>query len=202
MKFKNWKKIRFLDDAEWHDLDNKAAKMLVMLWLIARDNKGVLPNVKQISFLLRCSCTETQKILKKLSNWLIFDDVEDNNQQENIFLIEEELYKKENGNYIEENPSNLNVSKPLDVPNQVWEDFLNLRKAKKAPLTFTALKRIENEAKRAQMPLVDVLTICCERGWQGFCAEWMKNIQPKVKQDAVRESNREIAEKWLSSQNL
>lgn len=65
------------------------------------------------------------------------------------------------------------VPKPRDVPDSVWTDFLAVRKAKRAPLTATALDGIAREADKAGMPIADVLAMCCERGWQAFRAEWL-----------------------------
>ena len=59
-----------LDDVEWHNLDAKAAKALVMLWLIASENDGDLPNVKTLAFRLRVPENEMKSIVSKLSHWL------------------------------------------------------------------------------------------------------------------------------------
>lgn len=63
--------------------------------------------------------------------------------------------------------------KPADVPDSVWLDFLAIRKAKRAPLTDTALAGIEKQARAAGMDLAAALAMCCERGWQGFDAGWV-----------------------------
>ena len=42
-----------------------------------------------------------------------------------------------------------------------------------ARITQTALKGIEREANSAGLSLEQALTICCERGWRGFRAEWL-----------------------------
>jgi hypothetical protein len=53
-------------------------------------------------------------------------------------------------------------------------DFLKVRKAKRVgELTQTAFKRIEGEAKKANIPVVEAIEICCARGWAGFEAEWV-----------------------------
>lgn len=65
------------------------------------------------------------------------------------------------------------VLRPEDVPESVWTDFLAVRKAKRAPLTATALHGIRKQADRAGMTLSEALRMCCERGWQGFRAEWV-----------------------------
>ncbi len=66
------------------------------------------------------------------------------------------------------------IEKPAGVGEQVWNDFIALRKAKRAPLSQTALAAILSEADKAMMTLEDALTECVTRGWQGFKAEWMK----------------------------
>ena len=63
--------------------------------------------------------------------------------------------------------------KPPDVSKTVWEDFLKQRKAKKAPVTETALNEICMEASKAGWPLEDALREMCARGWQGFKADWV-----------------------------
>lgn len=68
------------------------------------------------------------------------------------------------------------VAIPIGVDELVWNDFLTLRKSKKASLTATALKGIEREAGKAGLHLQDVLQMCCERGWIGFKAEWARDI--------------------------
>jgi len=65
-------------------------------------------------------------------------------------------------------------NRPEGVLESLWEDFITLRKAKKAPLTASALKGIEREAKKAGMNIEEALYECCSRGWTGFKAEWIK----------------------------
>lgn len=65
-----------LDDKEWHRLDAKAAKALVMLWLIASESDGVLPDRETLAFRLRTTETEIDSTLSKLSHWLLRDDID------------------------------------------------------------------------------------------------------------------------------
>ena len=62
--------------------------------------------------------------------------------------------------------------KPDGVDDAVFNDFLKLRKAKRAPLTETALSGITKEATKAGITLQTALEICCKRGWQSFDAGW------------------------------
>lgn len=64
---------------------------------------------------------------------------------------------------------------PIHVCPNVFDDFLKLRKAKRSPLTVTALNGLEREGKKAGLNLQEVLQMCCERGWIGFKAEWVKD---------------------------
>ena len=65
------------------------------------------------------------------------------------------------------------VARPNDVGEQVWADFVALRRAKRAPLTPTALAGIRREVDKAGWELEDALSECVARGWQGFKADWI-----------------------------
>jgi hypothetical protein len=59
-----------LDDIDWHLLDPRAAKALVMLWLLASESGGELPPLPKIAFRLRLSEKETKSILSQLDHWV------------------------------------------------------------------------------------------------------------------------------------
>ena len=61
---------------------------------------------------------------------------------------------------------------PDDVESSIWHDYLKIRKAKKSPITETALNGLRRESKKANISLSDALKVCCERGWIGFKADW------------------------------
>ncbi len=65
------------------------------------------------------------------------------------------------------------IVKPEDVGQTVWDDFLAIRKAKRSPMTQTALVGIQREADKAGWPLETAIQECVARGWQGFKAEWV-----------------------------
>ena len=71
-------------------------------------------------------------------------------------------------------PKPKSPSKPDDVSDQTWNDWLALRKAKKAPVTETVIDNAKREAEKAAMPLEDFLQIWCARGSQGLQADWIK----------------------------
>ena len=76
--------------------------------------------------------------------------------------------------------------KPDDVSESVWSDFLALRKAKRAPVTQTALKGLRQEAMKAKITLEAALQLCCKSGWAGFKADWVTEV---VKKDDLYKQN-------------
>ena len=66
------------------------------------------------------------------------------------------------------------VACPPDVEQQVWDDWKQLRKAKKAPVTETVVNSARKEAGKAGMSFSDFLTVWCARGSQGLQADWLK----------------------------
>jgi uncharacterized protein YdaU (DUF1376 family) len=71
---------------------------------------------------------------------------------------------------------------PVGVSESIFKDYLEVRKAKKAKWTQTALKGLQREADKAKMSLQDVIQLCCERNWVGFKAEWANSQNPVSKQ--------------------
>ena len=94
------------------------------------------------------------------------------NNQEPL-TINQEPKTKTNGKSKTITPSALLAS--LEISEDLASDFIKLRAIKKAPITKTAINGIEREAKKAGITLADAIRICCERGWAGFKADWMKN---------------------------
>lgn len=71
-----WIKLHksILDDPDWHGLDPAHAKALVMIWLIASESDGVLPNERKLAFRLRMTEKQCASTLSALSHWIIQDD--------------------------------------------------------------------------------------------------------------------------------
>lgn len=67
------------------------------------------------------------------------------------------------------------VCKPADVPENLWCDWIALRKQKRLPLTAQALALVQSEAAKAGKTLADVLQICLQNSWAGFKASWLTN---------------------------
>lgn len=89
-----------------------------------------------------------------------------------------------------------NVQKPESVSEQVWNDFTALRTKRRAPITETALKGIQREAEKAGITLEEALSTCCERGWQGFKAEWYRREKLEQKNASKAEYQLPSNDDW------
>jgi hypothetical protein len=58
---------------------------------------------------------------------------------------------------------------------QTADDWITLRKSKRAVVTLTVLQEIIAEADKAGMSLDRALAYSCRQGWQGFKASWVKD---------------------------
>lgn len=84
----------------------------------------------------------------------------------------------------------------LGVDKQVVDDWLQLRKQKRAKVTLTAIEGIQREAAAAFLPIEDVLRLCCRNGWQGFNASWLKGqIEYKTALDKIEETGNALTGK-------
>lgn len=174
-----------LDDPDWHELDGDTAKALVALWLLASEDeeqKGALPDVRRIAFRLRISEKQAKQTLTKLSHWLIQDDISVISDRYQLDAperageeteAEREAYKPE-----EEKDKRASAPRVIDCPDNVreetWRDWLHLRKAKRAPVTQTAIDQIQREALKAGWTLEQALAESTARGWTGFKADWLQ----------------------------
>jgi uncharacterized protein YdaU (DUF1376 family) len=71
---------------------------------------------------------------------------------------------------------------PEGVSDSIFKDYMEVRKAKKAKWTETALKGLQRESEKAKITLQEAMQICCERGWIGFKAEWIQQEAKKAKE--------------------
>lgn len=175
-----------LDDIEWHELDSHAAKVLVMLWLIASENDGNLPDIKKLAFRLRTTESKTSELLSKLSHWVEQDDISAISPQHQSDAPETEgETETEEEKKPRKRASPVDVEKPEDVTDQTWADWMQLRKTKRAPVTGTVLDGAKSEAAKAGMPLQRFLEIWCMRGSQGLEADWLRGNERGKPADAV-----------------
>ena len=203
MRIRNWTKFQhfkdrrppwvklyrdILDDLEWHELDPLAAKVLVMLWLIASESDGRIPDNKTLAFRLRLTEVKTKEIIIKLSHWLEQEDINTISKGYQVDLPERETETEiETETKREKNATS--VACPSDVDQQIWDDWKQLRKAKKAPVTETVVNSARKEAAKANMEFSDFLIIWCARGSQGLQADWIKPDERNLTKTGQRNAN-------------
>ena len=182
MKIKNWSEFQhfkdrtppwiklyryLLDDPDWHSLSGDEAKTLIMLWLIASEDKdmeGQLPPLKNIAFRLRISEVKLKQELNKLSHWVIQDDINMISTRYQDDIPETETEKRERHSY-----------KP-PISDDLFQEYSKIRKAKKqSPFTERMFNAIVKEAKSINITPERAIEICCENGWVGFKASWLKD---------------------------
>lgn len=61
------------------------------------------------------------------------------------------------------------------IDGQIAEDFLTIRKAKRQPLTETAMRLIASEAQKVGMTAFQAVVFSIGNGWGSFRAEWVRN---------------------------
>lgn len=74
----------------------------------------------------------------------------------------------------------------LGVCESVVNDFLLVRKNKKATNSETAFNRIKNEIAKSGLTANECITIAVEHSWQGFSAEWVNKTKTQGKADFFR----------------
>nr|DAN30177.1 MAG TPA: Dna polymerase B [Caudoviricetes sp.] len=81
----------------------------------------------------------------------------------------------------------LNLLADRGVDGALAQDYMAVRKDKRAAtLTKTALAGLEREANRAGLSLAQAVTLCCERGWVGFRADWLHD-SPSGRRSPVKD---------------
>jgi uncharacterized protein YdaU (DUF1376 family) len=101
------------------------------------------------------------------------------------------------------------VACPHDVSPQVWQDWLQLRKSKKASVTETVVKGARAEAGKLNWTLDQFLIEWCTRGSQGLKAEWVVEKQTATQKAAANMnlltrgmSGPKPAPFWAKTENL
>jgi len=69
----------------------------------------------------------------------------------------------------------------LGANEQHLEDWMKVRRTKKASNTQTALNTFINECRKYKFPVSEAVKVCAQNDWKGFKYEWIKNkiIKPQ-----------------------
>lgn len=166
-----------LDDPDWHALDAESAKILVMLWLVASEDKsmqGNLPDVRKLAFRLRIEQKQLEKSLNKLSHWV---------EQGDINLISDEYQSDAPEERREETEKKSRAARfdfvgalvSAGVSEALANDYVSVRKAKKCVQTETAFNLFSDEVKKSGLSCSEAVSLCCKKNWGGFDSSWVKH---------------------------
>lgn len=93
--------------------------------------------------------------------------------------------------------SALDLLADFGITGQLADDFIVLRKAKKAPITETALKGYQSEADKAGISICEAVAIAIKRNWQGFNADWnWQGVLPNNQQTQKMTFAEKNAQPW------
>lgn len=87
----------------------------------------------------------------------------------------------------------------IGVSQQTAEDWIQVRKAKKAANTETAFKGVQREISKSGLSPEQCITIAVERSWQGFKAEWIAEKTASGRK-SVLERNMSVTEELMRMQ--
>ena len=73
----------------------------------------------------------------------------------------------------------------LDVDKEKLDDWLTVRKTKKASNTKTALAGFLTEVTNANITVAEAVKISAENSWSGFKATWYANLSPEQKAKSI-----------------
>jgi DNA-binding MarR family transcriptional regulator len=88
----------------------------------------------------------------------------------------------------------------IGVSPQVAEDWLKVRKEKKAANTETAFKGIQREISKTGLSADECIRLAVENSWCGFKAEWLFNQRKAARPSgkvSVLENNQAVAEELM-----
>lgn len=198
-----WIKLHrnLLDDYEYQSLPVASRALAPMLWLIASESEDgsidALP--EKLAFRLRMTAQDViDAIAPLISNgFFIRIDVLAQPASTPLSPCLPREEKRENREEEEEEKKprkrsapTTSIPKPDGVDEQVWEDWVQLRKRKKADVTATVLKSAEGEAAKLGWPLNDFLKEWCLRGSQGLKAEWVQASTGRSKTGLVTDTKK------------
>ena len=193
MKPKNWDQFQHYKDRcpPWiklhRDLLNNRDFMMLpleskalapMLWLLASESQdgSFDASIEELMFRLRMSEQDIKKGLKSLIDKGFF--VDDSQMLAECYQVATPETETETERETKKEKKATKVATPDGVSQSLWDSFLTLRKAKKAPVTQAALDGIQREATKAGWTLDKALEECCSRGWTGFKADWVADKKP------------------------
>ena len=176
-----WIKLHkhLLDDMAFQRLPVGARALAPMLWLLASESvQGVFNgSTEELSFRLRQNEKEISVALEALIKSGFFILYQDASSPLADCYTTSDVVAQLGSPEKRREEKEIDTDLPEGVSMSVWQDFKQHRKAKKSPITVTAMVAIQREADKAGWTLETALSEACARGWTGFKAEWVTDKQ-------------------------
>ena len=176
-----WIKLHkhLLDDMAFQRLPVGARALAPMLWLLASESvQGIFNgSTEELAFRLRQNEKEISVALEALIKsgfFILYQDA--SNPLADCYTTSDVVAQLGSPEKRREEKE-IDTDLPDGVSMSVWQDFKKHRKAKKSPITDTAMQAIQREADKAGWTLETALSETCARGWSGFKAEWVTDKQ-------------------------
>jgi len=187
-----------LDNFQFQKMSVEARALLPMLWLLAAEDENPVSGMlrigyEEIAFRLRTDPKAVKIAIDEIIRHGFIERAETenndlfNDKTTSYGTVTEPLRnchsetETETETETEYKPARRSgVLKPDDVSDQVWDDFISHRRAKKAKATETALEGIRREAVKAGWSMDAALREICMRGWQGFKSEWVEKLKSET----------------------
>lgn len=179
-----WIKLHrdLLTDRKFMSLPIASKALAPMLWLLASEEENSIfdASFEELQFRLHISKKEYEDGIKPLIDNGFFEVVSRVLADCLQVATPERETETERETKKEKREIATIVACPTDVDQQIWDDWKQLRKAKKAPVTQTVVDSARKESIKANMPFSEFLSIWCARGSQGLQADWIKPDDRKL----------------------
>lgn len=153
-----------------------AAALEAVGWLVVDDAGASVPNFDRHNgktAKARALSTIRKQSSRANGHAPVADDVTPASRiQRDKSVTREEKRREEKKKELTPSAHQLALLTSQGIDEQLARDFLAVRKAKRQPLTETALAGLVREAGKAGLTLQEILRICCDRGWAGYNPEW------------------------------
>ena len=174
-----WIKLHrdLLNNRDFMRLPIASKALAPLLWLLASESKdGVFDaSIDELVFRLRLTEKEIKDGLKALLEGGFFENASNTLADSKQPAIPETETETETEGETKKKPASTVVERPSSVEQQVWNDWLAIRKVKRLPLTETAWAQMQDEIEASGFPVEVVIKECCLRGWAAFKVNWLKD---------------------------
>ncbi|MDH3354506.1 MAG: hypothetical protein OEL79_04745 [Chromatiales bacterium] len=194
-----------MDQRDINLLSDRSYRVLIGLWLLASEDKGLngeLPEIEDIAFRLRMEKDKIIKALKELDEFLIHDDIEmisegcQSDDTETETETEEEIKT-------EKEPKSVFVL-PDWINQELWDGFMAERKRQKASNSEAAIKSLVTKLSKFREEGLDPnesVANSLENSWKGVFPTKQKaggngkfNLSEALQNDMQRINEREMGD--------